>query len=655
MAVKKPDFAVDMTPLGVNLWQRGRSGDWLGLGFVSNTADNFIQAVEGLRMNAARQGRNSAEIRVAKSEVYFTRIKAGLVPDKPTDQTILALIADRIPFQDKAARMIVDTCQRGSGDLAVAVVPAKVLETAAEFAQRHGFEPSYFTTLNNPMMFPAEPRFRLAAPARQLPALKPAPGKRNSVALAAGIVFATLGLALAGQALFTASAPVDIMEDGGGHGADAYPLPASATLTELQLQLPGAIGTGGPGPTPAFATDIAAPQSLPVTPMQIAVAPEGRIASINRAQRQPRKATAPATVRTSAIKSGHERSGLANRTRLLLNNTIISIEEPAEGELGRKTIRILPSDLGRGSYNRRFDPQTFVRVAQANTANDASAGLPAVDNKLLLVTEDGVPLFEGAPSIVPPPRPNAEPAAADDGLKAFSDGIAEVLDGPDATGTDVSGIRIQKASLSTIRPRPNPFRKQEDAPAVRPDSAYPIKIATASTLRPKPRPASLIRRLQQKDIEAATEQAAKEAIRETMPTANALFVSLLPKPRPDNMQGLVERTKPGLTSTRTGSSAVVRTVPTGGGQSSGTMKNSDTPKSVAALATESARIPKHSLSLIGIFGTSSARRALLRLPSGRYIKVKQGDDVSGWKVSAIGESSVRIKKGSRDEVLRMPE
>jgi hypothetical protein len=52
MAVKKPNFALDLTSEGVNLWQRGRFNDWLGLGFVPNAADNFTQAIETLRMNA---------------------------------------------------------------------------------------------------------------------------------------------------------------------------------------------------------------------------------------------------------------------------------------------------------------------------------------------------------------------------------------------------------------------------------------------------------------------------------------------------------------------------------------------------------------------------------------------------------------------------
>jgi type IV pilus biogenesis protein PilP len=638
--------------MGVNLWQQSRSGEWLGLGFVPDTAENFSQAIEDLRMGATRQNKNVAEIRIAKCEVYFTKIAADRVPEKLSDQAILNLVAERIPFRDKSVRMVVDTCLRASGDLAVAIVPAAVLESAAEFAKRHGFVPGYFTTLNNPMMFPAEPRFRLVEPTRPMPALKPVRRGRNGLAAVAIVTLATLGLARIGQSLLASDDPVFVATEAGMSSEAIDTVMVSEQLPALQLQVLGIIANGSVGPTPIFAADIATPRSLPNAPTLIAVAAEDAASDPKPTASQERRTAFRETQAVTG--SGFDSTGLTTRTRRLLNNSLITIEGPEAGGIGRKTIRILPSHPDQGSHNRRFDTGAFVRVAQVQTANDAS-GLPDVDNPLLKVTEDGVPLFKGAPDAVPPPRPNAAAEASDDGLEAFSAGIAQVLDGPDAAAPlDTSGIRVQKASLGTIRPRPNPFLKQPDTVQAKPDSTYPVQTASATTLRPKPRPASLVRKLQQRDINAAAELAAKEAIRENMPTEYALFVSLVPKPRPANMQKLVDSTRPGLTTAKTRSKAVVRTAPAGGGSSSGTMTTSKTPKSVAALATESARISKKSLSLIGIFGTSSARRALLRLPSGRYIKVKQGDDVGGWQVSAIGESSVRIKKGSRDEVLRMP-
>ncbi|MBV1865468.1 MAG: type IV pilus biogenesis protein PilP, partial [Rhodobacteraceae bacterium] len=88
----------------------------------------------------------------------------------------------------------------------------------------------------------------------------------------------------------------------------------------------------------------------------------------------------------------------------------------------------------------------------------------------------------------------------------------------------------------------------------------------------------------------------------------------------------------------------------------GTSKPSSSPTAttVAKAATEKGRFNKRQMSLVGVFGTSNARRALVRMPSGRYVKVKTGDRLSGWKVSAIGESSVRIIKGSKNQILRMP-
>lgn len=63
---------------------------------------------------------------------------------------------------------------------------------------------------------------------------------------------------------------------------------------------------------------------------------------------------------------------------------------------------------------------------------------------------------------------------------------------------------------------------------------------------------------------------------------------------------------------------------------------------------------KGKISLVGVFGTSSSRRALIRTSNGRYVKVKRGQNVGGWRVSAIGESTVKITRGVRSRTLRLP-
>ncbi len=76
---------------------------------------------------------------------------------------------------------------------------------------------------------------------------------------------------------------------------------------------------------------------------------------------------------------------------------------------------------------------------------------------------------------------------------------------------------------------------------------------------------------------------------------------------------------------------------------------------VARAATIENGINLGGVSLIGIFGTANARRALVRLPQGRYVQVKRGDKVRGWTVSAISENNVRVQKGSQNSILRMPQ
>ena len=75
---------------------------------------------------------------------------------------------------------------------------------------------------------------------------------------------------------------------------------------------------------------------------------------------------------------------------------------------------------------------------------------------------------------------------------------------------------------------------------------------------------------------------------------------------------------------------------------------------VATVATIEDGINLGDLSLIGIYGTSKTRRALVRLPQGRYVQISRGDEVRGWTVSAVSDDAVRIQRGSKSKILRLP-
>ena len=79
-----------------------------------------------------------------------------------------------------------------------------------------------------------------------------------------------------------------------------------------------------------------------------------------------------------------------------------------------------------------------------------------------------------------------------------------------------------------------------------------------------------------------------------------------------------------------------------------------TSASVTRQATLEDAINLRKVNLIGVFGKPSERRALVRMPNGRYKKVQVGDSLDGGRVSAIGDSELRYSKGARNVVLRMP-
>jgi type IV pilus biogenesis protein PilP len=80
----------------------------------------------------------------------------------------------------------------------------------------------------------------------------------------------------------------------------------------------------------------------------------------------------------------------------------------------------------------------------------------------------------------------------------------------------------------------------------------------------------------------------------------------------------------------------------------------DSPKNVQEHATQSGVFDQERISLIGIMGTETQPRAMLRLSSGKTQTVKPGDTVKGRTVIAIAQDQVRLQRGSKLEKLEMP-
>jgi hypothetical protein len=216
------------------------------------------------------------------------------------------------------------------------------------------------------------------------------------------------------------------------------------------------------------------------------------------------------------------------------------------------------------------------------------------------LTPDGIRVHTGPPPVRPPETPpRAVPV-------------------PGLTLTQ----EAQKArdTLSEIRPRARPETLIEEHERGALGGRTRTELAT---LRPRPRSTAIAARAQPR---AATARAEAAAVAEA--TEKAVAESLKPRLRPE----AIARAAPAR--------AAAPAIPTSA--------------SVARRATARNAINLRQVNLIGVYGTPSNRRALVRLANGQYRKVEVGDRIDGGQILAIGDTELRYSKSGRSVVLRLP-
>lgn len=190
----------------------------------------------------------------------------------------------------------------------------------------------------------------------------------------------------------------------------------------------------------------------------------------------------------------------------------------------------------------------------------------------------------------------------------------------------------QQDRLAGLRPQPRPDDLAEQTERAQLGGLTREELAGA---RPRLRPDSL-----QQDGEAEVEEEA---------TALAVATSRRPGMRPKDFAATVTAAQPAAAAASTAAIDQVAAV------APRTVKPKiPSTASVARQATLNNAINLRQVNLIGVFGTPSNRRALVRLPSGRYKKVRVGDKIDGGQISAIGDSELRYQKGGRNLVLKIP-
>ncbi|WP_299736092.1 hypothetical protein [uncultured Roseobacter sp.] len=264
----------------------------------------------------------------------------------------------------------------------------------------------------------------------------------------------------------------------------------------------------------------------------------------------------------------------------------------------------------------------------------AAAGTKfALDDRGLVVgssegalSPDGIKIFAGAP----PVRPTSLPERG----------------GPEAT-EELSPVQTE---LAAFRPRLRPAdivetteratldgltrsELAEIRPPARPRPPSPETTVASASLVPLEGSAALLSDPNAQGIAASNSRL-------------ALAATLRPDARPSNFNQIVQRSQE--------AAAAAASVATASIAPRAITPNIPSSASVAREATVRNAINLRKVNLIGVYGTPSQRRALVRLANGRYKKVEVGDRIDGGRISAIGEGELRYQKSGRNIVLKMP-
>lgn len=239
------------------------------------------------------------------------------------------------------------------------------------------------------------------------------------------------------------------------------------------------------------------------------------------------------------------------------------------------------------------------------------------------LTPDGILVFSGSPEVTTGRRPGTvQPEAADEGTPE----IPRIRPTRRPEGLVENNERATLGGLS-----------RDELSAIRPTRRPEAAIAAAAAAAAAAPDAAAV----DAAVDAAIEGLSDEALAGA--TSSAVAASPRPDKRPSNFESIVARAEDNSDGSVAVSAAAVAPQP-----------SIPTSASVADQATIDGALNLRRINLIGVYGASNARRALVRLPSGRFVKVSVGDRLDGGKVTSISTNKLVYQKGGRNHTLEVP-
>ncbi|WP_373636672.1 hypothetical protein [Yoonia sp. BS5-3] len=284
------------------------------------------------------------------------------------------------------------------------------------------------------------------------------------------------------------------------------------------------------------------------------------------------------------------------------------------------------------------------------------------------VTPEGAIVFAGLPDLTIRERP--ELTAADLERMALlapaPEGVVVIAGRPDGP---LPSLRPEDAALPEVEVTEAPVDADDTALATAEDAEETLSAggvalsaltgdpssSLLSTEEPDVRPATRPGSLQPQadpgtpDITAIIAGLAEEDPDLLVdPSTQGVALSLRPETRPQNFASIVASARAAAPPPAPAAAPVQTAAPVA------PQNYAPVPGGVARAATQEDVLPLRQINLIGIYGSPSARRALVRLSNGRYVRVEVGSALDGGQVTAIGENALNYVKRGRTVALELP-
>lgn len=654
-----PDFALDLAHDGIRLLTRDGDG-WIVLDAVGLEDPNLSDRMRGMRAAAvARAGEDfETALIIPPSQIRYTKVTLPESLSRVRDSDIASALdgLTAVPLDE-----LVFDWRREGQTARVAMLDAATLDEAEEFAVSYGLNPVGFTARPDSSQFPDAPDFGPTQFARH----RAEPSEDSAV-------FATK------RATDTEpqAQSADIPEES---EAEAPPSPRNDPPKEPKTK-PVAVAAPGLGNRPSPWAALTGKQGPGLAILVVAAVTAALIwtAYALLTPDEPEEVVLPVPEATPET---------AEATPAPSPGTVVAPEPVPSAEPPRSIAVIGPLTPAEPDITRE-DMAARADVPLLSPDPEAYA-----EDRELPPPIDYAELSAAAMWQTPPPPIRAPAPTLSDEIYVAS--VDPVIFAGDAFALSA----IERDTLPTTRPGPLPAPNQafdlderglvratpdgavtpnwitvtegspDVVPPTRPETLVPdTNAAVAAALEgftPRARPDGLLERNERARLggrsleelaalrpserpESAQSRAISQS-EEEGPTEQAVARSLLPSDRPDDFADTVATAR-----TREAASASTQVASAGAVATATPQPNIPTSASVARQATIESAINLRRLNLIGVYGSDNDRRALLRLPSGRYIKVKVGDRVDGGQVAAIGDGELRYVKGGRNVTLKVP-